>query len=198
MICRVEDCNNSACTESRGSCGYCNLHYQRMRRYGNPLGGRTMRGAPLEFLNRALNYNGDECLLWPFSKTNQGYGQIRLGGKLVLASRYVCGEVNGPAPNKTDHAAHECGNGHLGCITPKHLRWKTHTQNQRDKEKHGTLPKGEGHFQSKLTEKDVRDILELRGVKSQREIAMRFGVFQTTVSSILTGRTWKWLNKAGD
>lgn len=53
--------------------------------------------------------------------------------------------------------------------------------------------KGENHPRSKLTEKNVIEIrVDLNeGILTQREIAEKFGVTQTIISNIKTGKRWK-------
>jgi hypothetical protein len=48
----------------------------------------------------------------------------------------MCKLVNGDPPAGYE-TAHSCGNGHLRCITPKHLHWKTPAQNQQENSKRG-------------------------------------------------------------
>ena len=81
----------------------------------------------------ALKYNGDECLIWPFGRDPSGYGSFGRQGRKKYAHRYVCELVNGPAPNPKDHAAHSCDNGPGGCVTRRHLAWKTNAENQVDR-----------------------------------------------------------------
>ena len=51
--------------------------------------------------------------------------------------------------------------------------------------------KGEEHPHSKLTEKKVRWILKNKDKYSQVEIGRRFGVYSSTISSILKSKSWK-------
>lgn len=56
------------------------------------------------------------------------------------------------------------------------------------------LPRrGESSSAAKLTEKAVVQIRALRHRLSQRQLAQRFGVAQTTISSVLAGRSWAHL-----
>src|SRR5690606_10732407 len=112
---------------------------------------------------------------------NSGYGQVFFDGKMHIASRYVCAQVHGEPPTPKHEAAHSCGNGSLGCITPSHLSWKTSAENTADQVLHGTLPRGERNGQSKLTDDDVRQILALKGRKSHRDIADSFGISTSNV-----------------
>lgn len=90
------------------------------------------------FREVVVGYTGDDCLLWPFSKSNKGYGTINHDGRNLTVSRFLCAEVNGPPPTPDHVAAHSCGRGHTGCVNPRHLRWATRTENEADKIIHGT------------------------------------------------------------
>ena len=52
-----------------------------------------------------------------------------------------------------------------------------------------------GPQRGKLTDTQVRQIRDLcmSGVVTQRGAAAEFGVSESTVSDIVTGRTWRWL-----
>lgn len=193
--CTVENCGGNAHKSANGSSGYCCAHYGRFWRHGDPLGGRrTLNGEPARFIEKvALPYSGDDCLVWPYGKDEDGYGKVSVNGKIKLAHRYVCTIVHGEPPSPEHHAAHSCGNGHLGCVNPGHLEWKTPAGNMADKLIHDTHNRGERHVRSKLTENDVLKILALRGVKMHREIAAEFGISEGYVSIIHAGRKWSWL-----
>lgn len=49
---------------------------------------------------------------------------------------------------------------------------------------------GEQHRFAKLSASDVREIRRLRGVESQRSLALRFGVNNGHISDIQTGKKW--------
>lgn len=154
------------------------------------LDGRETKSPAKDFYNNVvLNYDGDECLIWPFYRCN-GYARYWLDGKLTVASRVLCEHVNGPPPNKNDHAAHTCGKGHMGCVTKRHMKWKTAKQNKDDTHLHGTDKVGSNHHLSKLTEKDAAEILRLKGFLSQKEIAVMYGITFQAVSLIHTRKRW--------
>jgi hypothetical protein len=69
----------------------------------------------------ALKWKSDECLTWPFTRINTGYGIIGRGGKTYKAHRYICQWVKGEPPTPEHHAAHSCGRGHDACVNPRHL-----------------------------------------------------------------------------
>lgn len=102
----------------------------------NP-GGRKGRGAGYLWLQQHVNFNGEECLIWPLTKDGQGRGAVGVNGKLLRAHRVMCELVHGPAPTPEHHAAHSCGNGHLACVHPKHVSWKTKEENARDRVRDG-------------------------------------------------------------
>lgn len=152
-------------------------------------------GKPLWFINEiAIPYAGDDCLIWPFARTNGRYGKLLFGGRLCLAHRVVCEAVNGPPPSPAHEAAHTCGQGHDACVNPRHLRWRTPKQNTGEKADHGTQLRGSRVPTSKLTEADVRAIRSLRGALKQKEIADRYGVQPSVISRIFSGARWAWLD----
>lgn len=139
----------------------------------------------------------DECLLWPFNKTSDGYGRIGIDGKRVAVHRRVCEEVNGLPPTEKHEAAHSCGNGHLACVNPNHLSWKTRAENFADKLIHDTHNRGERNGASKLTEDQVREIKSLKGSLTKQQIADLVGTTIGNVAHIHNGDSWAWLEMKG-
>lgn len=72
------------------------------------------------------------------------------------------------------------------------LRWGTPRENQLDRKRHGTDCKGESHGKTSLMEEDIRIIFHAYhdGIASQRELAKKFNVCQSTVKNITKKRTW--------
>jgi hypothetical protein len=164
------------------------MHYARWRRYGDPLTlKKTADGDVQRFFKEVvLTHDGDDCLIWPYSRATSGYPQMRDKGKLRQVSRRVCEHENGPPPSSKHQAAHACGRGHEGCVNRKHLRWATRRENQTDRIKHG-------NWGWKLPEETVREILSLKGLLPGKEIAAQFGVSRSFVSQLFSGREWKHL-----
>ena len=161
--------------------------------------GRTgvKTGQPRAFMDRAVSFVGDDCLIWPHKKW-RGYAVIALKcddgkNRSFYVSRIICEKVHGPPPTPKHQAAHSCGNGHLGCISSGHLSWKTCKQNQHDKILHGTLVRGEHARHAKLNRNQVRQIRVLSKTKSRMEIAKQFGLTWYNVRDVITRRTWAWL-----
>jgi len=144
------------------------------------------------WLRANVSYDGDECLIWPFGKDSLGYGRATaIGFKTRLAHRIMCEMVNGPAPEGKPVCRHSCGNGHLGCVSPKHLVWGTVLENSLDMQEHGTKQLGEAVPRSVLTESGVRKIRALKTKGwSYRLIAEEFNVSPGTIQAVVEGRTW--------
>lgn len=131
----------------------------------------------------------DECVEWPYSCYKNGYGQIRYGGRrhgthrlaLVLATgvdRVDLVAAHGPCHNRR-------------CMNVRHLYWTTAAQNQNDRVRDGTDFRGTRSPLSRLTESEAREIL--RSLGTQQDIADRFGVSRSLVSSIRRGKRWAHL-----
>lgn len=195
MVTKENPCTVIGCDKSVHGRGYCSAHYQRWRTHGDPLLGRTPVGTPLKWIEDvALCFAGEECLIWPFARGSKGYGTIHLDGKYKIVSRFVCEKAHGSPPTPSHEAAHSCGMGHMGCVHPGHLSWKSMLENEADKLKHGTIRRGERHGNSKLSIEDVRRIrvMSSEGM-TQFKIADRFGINQATVSEIVNRKAWSWM-----
>ena len=131
------------------------------------------KGAAYAWLVAHKDYDGKGCLMWPFA-INREHGYCPFGhlGKLHNGHRVMCEMVNGPPPTPRHQAAHSCGNGFDGCLHPKHLSWKTNSENQLDRRIHGTFPE----VRNRITPDKVEQIRALRGVETQDNIAKKFGI----------------------
>ena len=198
------NCSIPECPKPAWARGWCRMHYSRWHLHGSPhfvLVKQTPAGVPEKFLASLLSYTGDKCKFWPYAKNNRGYAQISrdaMGrGKRYLVSRIICESVNGPAPTPTHQAAHSCGNGHLACVTPKHLRWATPVENAADMVRHGRSTRGVKCASAKLTEDQVAEVFRRAsdGRETQAEIEKDFEIAQTLVSMIKLGKRWGWLTR---
>jgi hypothetical protein len=189
-ICKIEGCSKGG----RLRRGWCAAHYKRWWKNGNARPSEalvvcnTAPGDAQRFYREvAIPFSSDDCLVWPYTK-RKGYAII--AGRVV--SRMVCEQVKGPPPTPQHQAAHSCGNSI--CVNPRHLSWKTRSQNEIDKHVHGTALRGEKALRGgKLTSADVLRIRELLGEKSQAEIARMYGVSTASIHAISSGRSWAWL-----
>ena len=193
-VCIVEGCG-----KWRHAHGFCASHFFRWRRHGDPLGGgpsnSEAQGERLGWLFEHAGHGAEACLIWPFSRTPEGYANVLwYGGRQVRAYRVMCMLAHGDPPTQGHHAAHSCGQGHQGCIAPRHLRWATPVENAEDRERHGTQTKGRPKLKPDL----VREIYERRGTAPQTEVAAEMGVSNHAVWRIWNGISWRDLTGAPD
>jgi hypothetical protein len=144
----------------------------------------------MKWIEQHKDYQGDDCLSWPFGKANKGYGLIRTDGGNTLASRYMCTVAHGEPLDQSLHAAHSCHNGHLGCVNPKHLTWQTRDENNQIRPR---ARKGSASHFAKLSEGDVSEMRRLYEAKlfTQEKLAEIYGINVATANSALKRKTWR-------
>lgn len=184
----MTECSVTGCSKVAEKRGWCGMHYSRWRRTGDLA---TTRKLPNGHIDRyisefVLPYDGDECLIWPYARNSHGYANSGKG----TVSRLVCIAVHGAPPTPEHHAAHSCGRGSAGCVSPGHMSWKTPVENNADKEVHGTVNKGERNGNAKLTNAQVEEIRGLLDIHTDSAIAAQFGVTAGAIWNIRTGRGW--------
>jgi hypothetical protein len=146
---------------------------------------------PIRYINghqkkRPLAYTLDvetNCWMWEGAVDDQGYAQIKRGGRGGHGHRVVWEETHGPVPDglELDHICKR-----RRCINPDHLEAVTHATNcQRSS------------F-AKLTPADVAVIRSLFEEKSDRIIGQRFGVSDTAIRNIRIGKSWRGVGIAID
>ncbi len=188
-------CTIPGCGKRQYAHDLCENHYGRQRRHGSPFGGRVSPGSLMDWLLAHQDFTGDECLKWPFADDGKGYGVVKVDGRQQYAHRIMCTLVNGEPPTDLHETAHSCGNGHLGCVHPGHVRWATRAENHADKLGHGTHARGERCPTVKITEDQARQILALKDKMLKKDIAAMFGVTLGHVSNIHLGKRWGWLQE---
>ena len=200
---RAKICSINGCQGKHYCRGYCQRHYYRVLAGLDPLGVRaTVQGEPLRWLNEvALTFSSDECLIFPFSRDNHGYGQMRYNGKTTKAHRVVVAHAHGPKPNPKSECIHSCGNGRHGCVNPRHLRWGSHAENMAEAAAHGSIKAGRRSGKiaygraSKIDDEMVVAILrDLDAGMRQKEVARKYDIGRGYTSYInrRAGRFAKW------
>jgi hypothetical protein len=190
-VCNVPGCDKAG----RLRRGWCNTHYLRWQRHGDPTAGRTPNGDRVAYM---LAHMWDDCPRWPFPRSQDGYARVDYGGRRSrTVHRLVCEIAHGPPPTPQHEAAHSCGKGHEGCFGARCVSWKTSAQNSADSIQHGTWNRGERVPQHKLTEAQVREIDAMRPKvttgQGATEVADRYGVNAQAIADIWIGRSWRWL-----
>lgn len=129
------------------------------------------------------------CWKW-YGCTNQKYGVMRFKGKNESAHRFSYRNfVDQEIGNK--FVCHKCD--HPLCVNPDHLFLGSHEQNMKDATNKRRYAFGEKHYQNKLKEKDIEEIQILyKSGLSQSKICELFGVEQTVISGVLSGKNWKY------
>lgn len=190
-------CTVEGCSRVHEGRGYCSMHYRRFMRTGDPLGRRALaNGERLQWLLDHQQFDGEDCLIPPFAKEELGPTNVRYEGRERVASRVMCELVHGKPRADELHAAHSCGNGHLSCCHPGHVRWATAVENAADKITHGTAPFGERCHKAKLTLVEAQWAWDMRGWKSQQAIAEALGVSRSAVMHIHAGKNWPEVRRA--
>jgi hypothetical protein len=144
-------------------------------------------GAAIRFIRDHERYqHKDWCLIWPFS-TTRGYGRFGYLGKGYYAHRFMCELAHGRAPSPTHEAAHSCGD--TACVNPNHLSWKTPGENGLDNRQHGTHVRSRYGNVGKLTSEQADAIRAQKDEKTLLELADEYGVSESCISNVWTGKT---------
>lgn len=136
----------------------------------------------------------EDCWMWQGGIKDTGRGNFWLQGKTVQAHRMTWALVNGPIPSGIQ-VCHHCDNG--ACCNPRHLFLGTQGDNLKDmanKRRHPwILRRGEDHYKSLLTKKDVLEIRQKYTPYkySQYTLAKEYSVSRSAIQQIVEGRSWK-------
>ena len=137
-----------------------------------------------------VDRSGD-CWTWQAATDRYGYGASCHNGRQMKAHRLAYLLFVGPLP--AGPICHRCDNP--PCVRPEHLFAGTPAINNRDRAAKGRSgdQSGERASRTKLCADDVRDIRRTyaKGRASQRELAARFGVSQTTIMLIVNRQRWQ-------
>lgn len=136
------------------------------------------------------------CWDWSGCKINGGYGSFRVGYPKIYAHRASWMIHNKQEIPKGLCVLHKCDNP--SCTNPKHLFLGTQKDNNLDaiaKKRHPTFGKlGEENHRSKLKKEHILLIRKLAAEGlCQKEIAKRFDISYSHVSTIVQNTCWSWL-----
>lgn len=82
------------------------------------------------------------CWLWTGHRYSNGYGAIKVFGKMISTHRFSFELHKGPIPEEM-HILHSCDVKH--CVNPDHLRLGTHAENMREAAERGLMCSGPDH-----------------------------------------------------
>lgn len=148
----------------------------------------VLRGATRIFVEKSLEIETDECIIWPFSLDKKGYAQAQDAVGFYKPHRRVCERVHGPAPTPKHHAAHLCSN--RPCLNKRHLIWATPSENETHKSQlHGVIRRSEKRT---LTDDQVRDIRRRAGGGEQMiALAAEYHLSNVAISKIVRWRSYR-------
>lgn len=190
-------CSVAGCEKIRVGRGWCDKHYRRFRRTGDPTKLKVKFGEGDNWIERfwskvKKDANEKGCWEWQGIRDRHGYGKVMVGGKFRLAHRISLLYTTGEAPKL--NALHKCDNP--PCVNPEHLYEGTLQDNVRDRMKRGRGQKGETNGHARLTEADVISILrKLKSGAKPMALAMEYNMHHGAIYNIRNGRTWKHLSR---
>lgn len=141
MLCSIEGCRNKHFAR-----GWCNTHYYRWRRHGDPLAARhPLRQRPLHL--RLITSLETPCREWWGQHDKDGYGRLDRQGASRRVHVWVWEQVNGPVPRGV-FVLHRCDNP--PCFRYDHLFAGDVTDNAVDMMAKG---RGRGQFAAGFDER---------------------------------------------
>lgn len=194
-MCKIEGCESKL----KGGYGYCSKHYQRFRKYGDPLKSIKGHATLEERFWRFVDKRGeDECWDWAGQRVC-GYGRISIGARGFAsegAHRVSWQMHNGKQVPDGMFVMHSCDNP--GCVNPKHLSVGTPRDNFNDMVSKGrrkyVIPLGEQNGKAIITKEIV---LEIRASNLKHtELARKYGVSPKCIQGVRSFRTWKHVKNA--
>jgi hypothetical protein len=187
-MCSIDKCGNPLY-----AFGFCEKHYKRFKKYGDPNGG-VKNHAPLEERFWRFVQKSDGCWIWTGNKSGPGYGRIAIGPKklgYVQAHRLSWEMHNNQQIQDGMVVMHKCDNP--SCVNPSHLMvgsYKENTQDMIAKGRKRTIaPVGEENGKAVLTIEQAREVKQ--SSLSMAALARKFGVSSNCIRGVRIGRTWK-------
>lgn len=147
--------------------------------------------------NGIISAPDDGCWNWCKVTNGDGYGQLKVSGRMVYAHRLAYELAVGEIPHGM-LILHSCDNPR--CINPAHLSVGSQSQNMKECSQRGRarIPKpvmhGEDNGAAKLRADDVLSIRKLLSDGwRQRDLAEIYGVSQGEITNIKTRKSWRSL-----
>lgn len=176
----------SMCERTATARGLCKNHYYQLRDRGElekhpvTLGTKALKDRLLEKVDKATN----GCWEWTGQLNYYGYGVIWHNRAGRRAHR-VSFEIHKGPLTKDDVVCHSCDNPK--CVNPDHLFKGTKLDNNRDAKSKGRNARGQRAGSARLSDSAI-ELLKMGEHLSQRELAQIFGISQSQVSRIRSGK----------
>ena len=151
----------------------------------------------LEFLNYSISNNGQvkniktNRILKPYAKKDKRLVvTLKFNPKIkkhklihrLVAIAFIPNPLNLPEVNHIDG---NCQNNN-----DWNLEWCTGKQNAEHAKKNNLFCKGSKHGHSKLTEKNVKEILTINNNQTHTQLASKFGISRRMINHILNRKNW--------
>lgn len=183
-------CGFALCEKSARSLGYCGMHYERLRKNGDPsITRKKPNGYWKNELYSLLAFDTDYCIEWN-GPNIRGYGRIFMNGKWHRAGELSLQHRNIYQPEGKPLVLHKpevCHNPK--CINYRHLRWGSVKENAADRTLDGTQMIGSGHPRAKLTEQQAKTIKHSE--LSDLLLSQEYSVDRKVIWAIKKGKIWK-------
>ncbi len=142
---------------------------------------------PARFAAKTEYRGPGECWPWLGSRNDKGYGHIKVGGSVVIAT-HVALWLAGRPLTPGMFARHTCDNP--PCVNPSHLVEGSAYDNAMDAVRRGRHARfgfaRDAHPMRKIAARQVPEIVALvRAGLTQRAVADRFGVSDSTIRRIV-------------
>ena len=141
--------------------------------------------------SRVADPNDNGCMMWT-GATSHGYGSLRGPQGHTVAAHRMAFMLANPEVDVTGMSiCHACDEPR--CCNPEHLWMGSHADNMAYRQQKKRDAVGERNASSRLTiqtARTIRNLYETTG-ESQRGLARRFGVSQSTIGALLRRSTWR-------
>lgn len=137
--------------------------------------------------NQKWRVDADGCHIWAVGKDLDGYGQFSFRGRNWKAHRWIFYCVHGWLPPVVMHRCDKPACVNVNCLTPG-----TVAANDADRDRKGRAADRRGALcpTAKLSVAQVQDIRDAYRVGRcmQKDLAKLYGVSQSTISEVISGR----------